>query len=58
MRRKQDNKFNGGTYHWCPKGCGKSVIFTKTHPITNKYVGRGFYCIRCGKKVKKEDIER
>lgn len=40
----------GRRYRWCPNGCGKKVCFRC------KNDEKGFYCIKCGKKVNKEDI--
>ena len=58
MARVKNKRYSGGTYHWCPKGCGKSIIFSSWHPIKKKWVGRGYYCARCGRKFEREEIDK
>jgi len=44
-----------GWRHWCPKGCGKSVIYLGNwHDSKREGI---FYCQRCGNRFKKRSKE-
>lgn len=40
--------------HWCPNGCGKSVIF---HGRSWGHV-KAYKCERCDKEFTKEDLQK
>jgi len=43
--------------HWCPNGCGKQVKYTNWHPKSNDMCELGFWCNKCGKKIKRGKIK-
>ena len=58
MKRIQNKRYSGLSYHWCPNGCGKCVQFTGWNTLKKKWVKKDYRCIRCGKIFKKEEIEK
>jgi hypothetical protein len=40
--------------HWCPKGCGKSVVCLRSYSYKQRYK---YHCIRCDNFFNKEELE-